>query len=168
MMVGYTICLGPAERLMGGLAALLGRRADAERHFAAALALADRAGSPPWRARVQHDWATALGDRPDLLAAAHATAKALGMGSLDDECSPVSAAKRTSQLPDGLSGREVEVLRLVADGLSNKEIGERLVISPNTASNHVRAILQKTASTNRAGAAAYAARHGLLDSAKRQ
>ena len=66
-------------------------------------------------------------------------------------------------LPDRLSSREVEVLRLVAQGRSNREIGERLFISGNTAANHVRAILQKTASANRAEATAYAARHGLLD-----
>ena len=56
------------------------------------------------------------------------------------------------------------MLRLVAAGLSNRSIGERLHISPNTAANHVRAILQKTTSANRAEATAYAARHGLLES----
>ena len=64
--------------------------------------------------------------------------------------------------PDGLSPREVEVLRLIAAGRSNREIGEHLMISPNTAANHVRAILQKTACANRAEAAAYAARNDLL------
>jgi DNA-binding CsgD family transcriptional regulator len=56
----------------------------------------------------------------------------------------------------------VEVLRLVAAGLSNREIGQRLFISQNTAANHIRSILAKTGSANRAEAAAYAARHGLL------
>ena len=64
-------------------------------------------------------------------------------------------------LPDGLSAREVEVLRLVAEGLSNREIGERLFISQNTVANHVRAILQKTGCANRTEAAAYAVRSGL-------
>ena len=72
-------------------------------------------------------------------------------------------AQREAALPDHLSVREVEVLRLVARGHSNREIGEQLFISSNTAANHVRAILQKTASANRAEATAYAARHGLLD-----
>ena len=74
MMVGFTICLGPAERLMGGLAALLGRRADAEAHFAAALASPSSRFTTvagPCAARL----GPALGDRPDLVAAAHATAK---------------------------------------------------------------------------------------------
>jgi DNA-binding CsgD family transcriptional regulator len=68
------------------------------------------------------------------------------------------------QLPFGLSPRELDVLRLVADGCSNREIGERLTISANTAANHVRSILQKTACANRAEAAAFAARHDLLTS----
>jgi DNA-binding CsgD family transcriptional regulator len=68
------------------------------------------------------------------------------------------------QLPFGLSPRELDVLRLVADGCSNREIGERLTISANTAANHVRSILQKTACATRAEAAAFAARHDLLTS----
>jgi DNA-binding NarL/FixJ family response regulator len=54
------------------------------------------------------------------------------------------------------------VLRLVAAGRSNREIGEQLNISANTAANHVRSILQKTACANRAEAATFAARHELL------
>jgi hypothetical protein len=86
MMVGFTICLGPAERLMGSLAALMCRRDDAERHFVAAFDLADQSGSPVWRAHVQHDWAAALGDRRDLAAAAQTTARALGMANLSQRC----------------------------------------------------------------------------------
>jgi DNA-binding NarL/FixJ family response regulator len=69
---------------------------------------------------------------------------------------------RAASLPDKLSSREVEVLRLVAQGHSNREIGERLFISGNTVANHVRSVLQKTGTANRAEATAYAARHGLL------
>ena len=69
---------------------------------------------------------------------------------------------RAALLPDRLSSREVEVLRLVAQGHSNREIGERLFISSNTVANHVRSVLQKTGTANRAEATAYAARHGLL------
>ena len=64
--------------------------------------------------------------------------------------------------PDGLSVREVEVLRLVAAGKSNREIAETLFISLNTVATHVRNILTKTGSTNRTEAAAYAMRHGLM------
>ena len=64
--------------------------------------------------------------------------------------------------PGGLSVREVEVLRLVADGKSNRAIAEELVISPNTVIRHVSNILDKTGAANRAEAAVYAARHGLV------
>ena len=64
---------------------------------------------------------------------------------------------------DPLSGREKEVLRLVADGHTNKEIAEALFISEHTARNHVAHILSKLGLSRRAGAAAYAVRLGLLD-----
>jgi DNA-binding NarL/FixJ family response regulator len=62
----------------------------------------------------------------------------------------------------GLTSRETEVLRLLGEGLLNREIAQRLVISENTAANHVRSILGKTGSGNRTQAAMYAAAHGLL------
>jgi HD-GYP domain-containing protein (c-di-GMP phosphodiesterase class II) len=62
----------------------------------------------------------------------------------------------------GLTAREVEVLRLLARGLSTKEIGERLVMSPKTASNHIEHIYTKIDATNRATASLFAVQHGLL------
>jgi DNA-binding CsgD family transcriptional regulator len=62
-----------------------------------------------------------------------------------------------------LSRRELEVLRLVAEGLSNREIAERLFISPKTAEHHVSRIYAKLGLSSRAEAAAYAARHLLED-----
>jgi len=64
--------------------------------------------------------------------------------------------------PDGLSDREVEVLRGVARGLSNREIGAELFISEHTVANHVRSILRKTQSANRTEATAYAYRSDLV------
>jgi len=64
--------------------------------------------------------------------------------------------------PDGLTQREVEVLRLVAAGKSNPEIGEELFISPRTVTTHVSNILNKINAVNRAEAATYATRQGLL------
>ena len=58
-----------------------------------------------------------------------------------------------------LSRRETEVLRLLADGLSNREIAERLFISPKTAEHHVSRIYSKLGLSTRAEAAAYAARN---------
>ena len=63
--------------------------------------------------------------------------------------------------PDGLTPREVEVLRLIANGRSNREIASELVISFNTVTNHVKNILGKTSCANRTEAAAYAIPRGL-------
>ncbi len=64
--------------------------------------------------------------------------------------------------PDGLSGREVEVLRLIAAGRSNKDIADELFISINTVYRHVTNIYSKTNSSNRAEAATYAHQQKLL------
>jgi len=64
--------------------------------------------------------------------------------------------------PAGLSEREVEVLRLVAGGLSNREIAQRLVVSPRTAEHHVQHIYAKIGVSSRASAALFAMEHGLL------
>ena len=69
---------------------------------------------------------------------------------------------RRREGPAGLTAREVEVLRLVARGLSNREVAARLVISPKTAGNHIEHIYTKIGTTNRAGASLFAMRHGLL------
>jgi pimeloyl-ACP methyl ester carboxylesterase/DNA-binding CsgD family transcriptional regulator len=63
--------------------------------------------------------------------------------------------------PSGLTGREVDVLRLVAAGRSNREIGEDLSISANTVDRHVSNILTKIGASNRAEAASFAVRHKL-------
>jgi HD-GYP domain-containing protein (c-di-GMP phosphodiesterase class II) len=62
----------------------------------------------------------------------------------------------------GLTAREVEVLVLLARGMSNKQIAARLVITPKTAGNHVEHIYAKTGSSGRAAAALFAVQHGLL------
>jgi len=61
-----------------------------------------------------------------------------------------------------LTRREREVLGLVAEGLTNRQIGQRLFASPHTIANHVRSILAKTGSGNRTEAAAWAHRAGLV------
>ncbi len=66
-----------------------------------------------------------------------------------------------AELPAGLSAREAEVLRLVAAGSSNREIGESLGITLNTVDRHVSNILTKIGASNRAEAASFAVRHGL-------
>ena len=73
-------------------------------------------------------------------------------------------AGRASVRPGGLTPREVDVLRMVARGMSNKEIAETLVISAKTARNHVERTYAKIGASNRIGASMYALRHGLVDS----
>jgi HD-GYP domain-containing protein (c-di-GMP phosphodiesterase class II) len=69
---------------------------------------------------------------------------------------------RRREGPAGLTPREVEVLRLLARGLSNKQIAARLVISPKTVGNHVEHIYAKIGASTRAGASFFAMQHGLL------
>ena len=64
--------------------------------------------------------------------------------------------------PAGLTQREVEVLRLLARGLSNRQIAEQLVISPKTVANHVEHIYVKIGASSRAMAGLFAMQHGLL------
>jgi HD-GYP domain-containing protein (c-di-GMP phosphodiesterase class II) len=64
--------------------------------------------------------------------------------------------------PAGLSDREVEVLRLVTKGLSNRAIAQQLVISQRTAEHHVQHIYDKIGTSTRAAAAMFAMEHGLL------
>ncbi len=70
--------------------------------------------------------------------------------------------RRRREWPAELTPREVEVLRLLARGLSNREIATRLTISPKTAGGHVEHIYTKTGATNRAMASLFAAEHGLM------
>ncbi|MFL5865807.1 MAG: HD domain-containing phosphohydrolase [Thermoleophilaceae bacterium] len=69
---------------------------------------------------------------------------------------------RRREGPAGLTRREIDVLVLLARGLSNKQIAQRLVISPKTASNHVEHIYAKIGASTRAAASLFAVQHGLL------
>ena len=69
----------------------------------------------------------------------------------------------TRQRELGITARELEILELIAQGLSNREIGRTLVISEHTAANHIRSILRKTGCANRTEAASYAHRHNVVE-----
>jgi DNA-binding CsgD family transcriptional regulator len=99
-----------------------------------------------------------------VLEEAAATAQELGIHGLGERAGALLselAAPAAPAWPAGLTGREVQVLRLIAAGCSNRAIAEALYISPNTVLRHVSHIFAKTGVANRAEAAAYATRQGL-------
>jgi HD-GYP domain-containing protein (c-di-GMP phosphodiesterase class II) len=70
--------------------------------------------------------------------------------------------RRRQEWPAGLTSREIEVLRLLARGLSSKQIAAQLVITPKTARNHIEHIYAKIDTSSRVGASLFATEHGLL------
>jgi DNA-binding NarL/FixJ family response regulator len=72
-----------------------------------------------------------------------------------------SSAARAPEPPDGLTHREVEILALIAQGLTNPEIAQRLFLSNHTVKTHINRIFAKTGSRDRVAAIAYAQRHGI-------
>jgi DNA-binding CsgD family transcriptional regulator/tetratricopeptide (TPR) repeat protein len=171
-------CYGAADRYLGRLAATLGDHDRAIEHFERALALNREMGAATWIAQTLYEYGRTLrmrGRRGDdagasrLLSDAATLAGRLGMPALVARAGALGArVSLTAAPPDDLSWREVDILRLVAAGLSNREIGQELSISGHTVANHVRSILRKTGAANRTEAAGYAHRHALLDRSERR
>jgi DNA-binding NarL/FixJ family response regulator len=86
-------------------------------------------------------------------------AHALGLSSGEP---PTRAARHEPTSLAGLTRRELEVFCLLAAGKTNREIADALVISPNTVVRHVSTIFNKTSVANRAEAAVWAVRRGLI------
>ena len=175
---------GAVDRYLGSLSALLGHDRDAEAHFESAMRIDRRSGMPVWLARTQVAYARFLVDRARagdleraaaMLRASHDVAEGCGMARLTAEnvelLDRISATPRgrsagtnggTPRSSTGLTPRELAILPLLAEGLTNREIGERLHISQHTAANHIRSILLRTGCANRTEAAAWALRQGLV------
>lgn len=105
--------------------------------------------------------------RDDIVRAIEAAVAGQGVLDADVQARLVGAAtlprpSTEGALPDGLTEREGDVLRLMAIGLSNTEIAERLFVSRVTIKTHVNHIFMKTGSRDRAQAVAYAHAHGLV------
>jgi DNA-binding NarL/FixJ family response regulator len=82
--------------------------------------------------------------------------------SMPPDDPPTPPDDPSSTLPDGLTPREVEVLKLIAAGLSNAEIAEALVVSAATVKTHVNRVFYKTGARDRAQAVRYAYQHDLI------
>jgi DNA-binding CsgD family transcriptional regulator len=168
LMIGHIVaCHGAADRQLGMLAATLGEWERAEAHFERALDLNRGMGAHTWVAHTTFAYGRMLLRRGDPRAAHFGEAAALGerfgMAALVGRIQALGVgAPAAADPPDGLSHREVQVLALVARGLSNREIGKTLFISEHTAANHVRSILRKTSCANRTEAASYAHRRDLV------
>ena len=165
---------GSVHRPLGQLASLLGRHDDALRHFDAARTVHRAYGADIWITHTDLDEAIARlrrGTEDDrlaaleLLEAVRATSQRREWSALEARANAALAdlggSKPTSDLPGGLTPREVEVARLVAEGRSNRDIAETFVLSERTVESHVQHILTKLSFTSRAEIAAWAVRTGL-------
>ena len=165
-----------AERILGLICCKLGDLNQAVTHFEKGSAFCRRAGYRPELAWSCCDYADTLLQRNEagdhekalsLLEESLAISTELGMrplmervrsrlGSLD------SVMPAEAGYPDGLTQREVEVLRIITQGKSNREIGDELVIAESTVRRHVSNIYDKIGVSNRTEAARFALAQGLV------
>jgi DNA-binding CsgD family transcriptional regulator/tetratricopeptide (TPR) repeat protein len=167
------------DHLLGLLAQTMGRLDEAMGHFENAISFCNKGGYRPELAWTCYDYADLLLSRTNhgdwkkamsLLGESLAASTELGMDPLIER---VTVRKENGApgrylsgisptYPDGLTRREVEVLRLIAAGRSNREIAQELTISLKTVARHISNIFAKISAANRTEAAAYAARHKLV------
>ena len=172
LVAALELALLAAHRLLGDLETAGGRHAEAAAHLARALVLAGPDTSCHERALALVALAGppgAAGEPPAV--GGPPTEPCARPVSLDAEpppgraeCSEARGATggcTRSACPHGLTRREGEVLRLIAAGMSNREIAAALFLSPRTAERHVANIYLKIGAHSKAEAAAYALRHGL-------
>ena len=159
-------------RVLGLLAAGAGNLDRAAEHFTAGAEFCRSAGFLPELAWICYDYADALlqrGTAEDSLQAQAlieeglAIARKTGMPPLEGNFRALIAGIKGETLPDGLTKREAEVLRLIARGGTNKEIADELFIVAKTVAGHIGNIYAKTGVSNRAEATAYAIRNGLAE-----
>jgi ATP/maltotriose-dependent transcriptional regulator MalT len=164
------LSLMASHRFLGELDTDSARLSEASEHVEQSLALAEACEAP-------YERALTLLTKGQLLAARDNPEEARALlGEVRDICAPLGAELalvRAAELektlprgarhaPAGLTGRELEILRLVARGMSNQEIVTSLVLSEHTVHRHVANVLGKFEVSSRAAAVAQAARHDLL------
>ncbi len=166
-------------RLLGVAAALNRRWDEADTQFEAAISAASRAGAQPELGRTYLSYARMMMERAgrgdgerasELGRRARRIFEELGMElfvpqaealAATLEARPPTRSEQRSGLPSRLSGREVEVLRIIALGRTNQQIADELILSIKTVARHISNIFVKTGADNRAAATAYAFKHGL-------
>ena len=177
--VGYTLGIALALEGLAGVVAAQGEPAWAARLWGAAEALREARGiplPPVYRAGYEH-WVAAARARLGELAFAAAWSEGRTM-SFEQALAAQGTAEIAATLPmpppsapqaqlpplspAGLTPRELEVLRLLAQGLTSAQIAEQLVIGQVTVNSHVRSIYSKLGLTSRAAATRYALEHKLV------
>jgi DNA-binding CsgD family transcriptional regulator len=165
-----------AERALGRVLCASGDAVAALPHLERAVSIFGRLEIPFEAARTRLLLArtSGLGERDTAVAearAALAAFEALGAARDADAATGllrslgVKAARSGARGPSELTRRELEVLELLGEGLSNRELAERLFLTRKTVEHHVRSVLSKLGLRSRAEAAAYAVRHLERDSA---
>ncbi|QNE22917.1 AAA family ATPase [Kribbella qitaiheensis] len=160
--------MGPAELAIGRAELTLGRFDAAIEDLTGAVRRAESAGAPGFVAEAQFQLATALAERDDpgdrkrakpVAEQAARLIRSLGMTPYAGQLAALfTKLDDTGGSATGLSPREAEVAGLVAEGLTNRQIAERLVISDRTAQNHVQHILTKLGFANRSQIATWTTR----------
>lgn len=183
-MGDYPCC--STELTVARMQTLLGQHADAAASFNRARASLDANGQRPLRAMVDHDEAVALlrhgrgSPTPEaidraisLTDSAASGFAALGMTRWEnaahdlkteaDDVSRTAGGRKRASLPAGITLRELDILRLVVRGNSDRQIGEDLFLSPRTVNAHIRHMLAKTTLSNRTELSVWAVERGLVE-----
>jgi DNA-binding CsgD family transcriptional regulator len=157
------------------MAALIGRQEEAIAYFDLARGHLDASGQRPLRGIVDLDEARVLargtyGDQHKahrLAIAAHQRFVDLGMtgwaltaAALRDDLAV--RMQESNAVPGGLTQRELDVVRLVVRGYSDRQIGDDIFVSPRTVNAHIRNILAKTQLKNRTELSMWAMEHGVV------
>ncbi|HYF78393.1 MAG TPA: LuxR C-terminal-related transcriptional regulator [Symbiobacteriaceae bacterium] len=148
-----------ASRVLGQLAASGGRVDEAERYFRIALDVADRCQFPYEVALTELARAEAM--LPGAVASLSQACETFARLGAAADRQRAEAALHVQPQEVAFSEREFDVLRLVARGLTDKEVAAALFISPRTVDGHLRRMFRKAGVGSRTALATYAARHGL-------
>jgi HD-GYP domain-containing protein (c-di-GMP phosphodiesterase class II) len=160
----------PALAHLAPVAALHHERLDGSGYHRGAIGIELSAGA---RVLAAADaFAAMTEDRPHRMALSRSDAASMlheevRAGRLDGEAAAVvveaaGLPRRRTSWPNELTDREVEVLRVLARGASNRQIAESLVVSPRTVQHHLASVYAKIGLHTRAGAAVFAIEHGLV------